>query len=244
MLSFCTARPRSVTPAWPQTRLPWRHLADAASITSALAACASGSSATAPGREPAADQPAEIVETWRVQRTRLPTLLRRCPDCTGNKALSTGKFRVNANGKLLDVWLLIRCMRCERNARIKVHHRTNVKSFDRARLRGYTENDLDLAAAVLLDPLIARRNHYSLDWTDAWELTAPNLGRHADRPRTVRVMFEVSVPIRPVRLIADGLELSRAELERLITSQRITSTIDLRRKTSSNFDFVVMPGSP
>jgi hypothetical protein len=190
------------------------------------------------------DQRSGFTAIWQVQRTRLPLLRRPCPDCATNVSATSGKFRVNANGKLLDVWLLIRCEHCGHNARIKVHHRTNVRSLDPGKLRGYMDNDLDLVAEALLDLLIARGNHYSLDWTDAWKLAATEIQPHVGGRMHVRVLFDDPVPVRPVRIIAQGLKLSRGEVERLITDRRIASAIELRRKTSSNFDFEVMPSSP
>jgi len=182
--------------------------------------------------------------TWQIQRTSLPSVRRTCPDCTTSVSVTTGKFRVNANGKLLDVWLLTRCAHCGHNARIKVHHRTHVQSFDPEKLSGYMDNDPELVAETLFDPLIARRNHYTLDWTDAWKLTVPENQPVVDWRMNVQVHFDIPVPVRPVRIIAQGLQLSRGEVERMITDGRITSAIELSRKTSSTFDFSVAPNSP
>ena len=74
---------------------------------------------------------------WVVRRTRLPLLSMRCPDCpAGSATTGGGKFRVNANGKLLDVWLLVRCVSCHRTSKLTVHERTPVRSLDPAELHG------------------------------------------------------------------------------------------------------------
>ena len=108
------------------------------------------------------------VLPWVVRRTRLPLLSLRCMDC-GSESATTGegKFRVNANGKLLDVWLLVRCVSCHRTSKLTVHERAPVRSFDPAELHGYRANDLELVASRLLDPLLARRNRFTLDWKGA-----------------------------------------------------------------------------
>mgnify|MGYP001041365889 FL=1 len=42
-------------------------------------------------------------------------VLRNCPGCGCRAAYeSTGSFRVNANGKRIDVWLIFRCKSCGR----------------------------------------------------------------------------------------------------------------------------------
>lgn len=188
---------------------------------------------------PAGPIAASLTETWRVRGIALPRVRRRCRDCATNLSRATGMFRVNANGRLLDVWLLTRCAHCGHNGRLKVHHRVNVNRLDPERLHGYLDNDPHLIAETLMDPATARRNHCALDWTDAWELIRPP--RHAlpDGRIDVQVHFEVPAPIRPARLIALGLGLSRGGVERMIGDHRLTSTTDLRRTTSSGFAFTV-----
>lgn len=176
------------------------------------------------------------VLPWIVRRTRLPLLSLRCVDCRSESATTgEGRFRVNANGKLLDVWLLVRCVSCNRTSKLTVHERASVRSFDPALLDGYHANDPELVAATLLDPLLARRNRYALDWQGAWHLDTPPAPLDEAWPLQVEVDFEDPVPVRPERLIAQGLRLSRNEVLR-----RVKCGISLRRPTSAGFTFVVM----
>ncbi|WP_245627970.1 DUF1062 domain-containing protein [Actinomadura oligospora] len=175
---------------------------------------------------------------WVIRRTRPPLLSLRCVDCRSESATTgEGRFRVNANGKLLDVWLLVRCVSCDRTSKITVHDRAPVRSLDPAELRGYRVNDAGLVASTLLDPLLARRNRFTLDWTGAWRLDTPSEWLDDPWPVQVEVTFADPVPVRPERLIAQGLGLSRSEVLR-----RIKSETSLRRPTSTGFTFTVMPG--
>ncbi|WP_308042822.1 DUF1062 domain-containing protein [Micromonospora sp. PLK6-60] len=177
---------------------------------------------------------------WVVRRTRLPLLSLRCADCGAASATTgDGRFRVNANGKLLDVWLLVRCVSCDRTIKLTVHERMPVGSFDPAALHGYHTNDPDLVASRLMDPLLARRNRFALDWTGAWRLDAPPPPPLDEAwPLQVEVAFEEPVPVRPGRLIAHGLGLSRSEVLR-----RIKCDISLRRPTIAGFTFTVTAGN-
>ncbi|TDC81040.1 DUF1062 domain-containing protein [Actinomadura sp. 7K507] len=182
-------------------------------------------------------QPHSVLP-WVVRRTRLPLLSLRCADCRSVSATTgEGRFRVNANGKLLDVWLLVRCVSCDRTSKLTVHERAPVRSFDPAELRGYRVNDPGLVASRLLDPLLARRNRFTLDWTGAWRLDAPPARLDEGWPVQVEVRFEDPVPVRPERLVARGLGISRAEVQR-----RIKCDIPLRRPTIADFAFTVMAG--
>ena len=176
------------------------------------------------------------VLPWIVRRTRLPLLSLRCPACRyGTATTGEGRFRVNANGRLLDVWLLVRCASCDRTAKLTVHERVPVGSFAPAALRGYRANDPELVAATLLDPLLARRNRFALDWTGAWRLHTPPEPPGEAWPVQVRVAFDDPVPVRPDRLIANALGLSRNEVRR-----RVKCDIPLRRPTSTDFTFTVL----
>jgi hypothetical protein len=158
-------------------------------------------------------------------------------DCRSESATTgEGRFRVNANRKLLDVWLLVRCTSCDRTIKLTVHERTPVKSFDPALLDGYRANDAELVASTLLDPLFARRNRFALDWTGAWRLHASPVRLDEAWPFQLEVVFEDPVPVRPDWLIAHGLGISRNEVTR-----RIKCDIPLRRTTSAGFTFTVMP---
>jgi len=178
-----------------------------------------------------------IVLPWVVRRTRLPLLSSRCVDCGSEFATTgAGRFRVNANGKLLHVWLLVRCVSCDRTTKLAVRERAPVSSFDPAVLHGYSVNDPELVASTLLDPLFARRNRFALDWTGAWRLHTPPARPDGAWPARVDVVFEDPVPVRPERLIAHGLGLSRNEVLR-----RVKCDVPLRRTTSAGFAFTVMP---
>lgn len=176
--------------------------------------------------------------SWVVRRTRLPLLSLRCVDCRSESATTgKGRFRVNANSKLLDVWLLVRCLTCDRTIKLTVRERTSVGSLDPAELRGYRVNDPELVASTLLDPELARRNRFTLDWTGAWRLDSSSARPAESWPLQVRVVFADPVPVRPDRLIAQGLGLSRNEVLR-----RIKCDISLRRPTTAAFTFTVLAG--
>lgn len=171
---------------------------------------------------------------WVVRRTRLPLLSLRCLDCRSETATTgEGRFRVNANGKLLDVWLLVRCVSCGRTSKLTVHERAPVRSFAPAEIHGYLRNDPDLVASTLLDPRFARRNRFTLDWAGAWRLDIPPAWPGDEPPPAqAEVVFEDPVPVRPERLIAQGLGLSRHEVLR-----RVKSDTPLHRPVSTGFTF-------
>jgi hypothetical protein len=87
----------------------------------------------------------------------------------------------------------------------------------------------------LLDPMLAQRNHFSLDCKGAWRLDTPSAWRAEAWPVKVEVVFEDPVPVRPERLIAQGLGPSRNKVRR-----RIKCAIPLYRPRTAGFTFTVM----
>ncbi|MFJ8911893.1 DUF1062 domain-containing protein [Amycolatopsis sp. NPDC102389] len=178
-----------------------------------------------------------MLENWVVVPTCLPVVLRRCHACASGRFRANGKFRVNANHKLIDVWLLVLCTRCGDTAKLTILERVNVRSVRPELLKRLHENDLALAAELLQDPAVRRRNHIALDWDGAWRLDTGS-SSHRDF-LDVSVRFAARIPVRPARLIADGCDLSRAEVERLIEEGKVVSAVRLSGKVSGDFTFTL-----
>jgi hypothetical protein len=84
-----------------------------------------------------------------------------------------------------------------------------------------------------------RRNRIALDWDNAWRLDTGG-SDHLDREVIdVSVRFAAPIPVRPVRLIAEGCGLSRAEVERLIMEGKLVSAVRLSGKLSGDFTFTL-----
>ncbi|WP_329117824.1 DUF1062 domain-containing protein [Streptomyces sp. NBC_01353] len=191
-----------------------------------------------------------MLTSWVVMPTCLPLVLRRCHACASERFRANGKFRVNANHKLIDAWLLVLCTACGETAKLTVLERMNVRSVRPELLDRLHGNDLGLAAELLQDPVVRRRNRIALDWENAWRLDTDG-SDHLDRGLPcsseaeslanldVSVRFAARIPVRPVRLIAEGCGLSRAEVERLITEGSLVSAVRLSGKLSGDFTFTL-----
>ncbi|KOU35174.1 hypothetical protein ADK54_38290 [Streptomyces sp. WM6378] len=182
----------------------------------------------------------------------MPLVLRRCHTCASGHFRANGKFRVNANHKLIDAWLLALCTACGETTKLTVLERMNVRSVRPELLDRMHDNDPGLAAELLQDPVVRRRNRIALDWDDAWRLDtggSDHLDLRGGLPCSseagslgktdVSVRFAARIPVRPVRLIAEGCGLSRAEVERLIAEGKLVSAVRLSGKLSGDFTFML-----
>jgi hypothetical protein len=85
---------------------------------------------------------------WRVEALALPALSLPCARCARTSLFHcTEKFRVNANGGLLDVWLLYRCEACAEVHKARVQRRVSARSLSRELLASYQGDDVALVRA-------------------------------------------------------------------------------------------------
>ena len=176
---------------------------------------------------------------WLVRPTALPTIRRRCRSCPSLEYETQGRFRVNANHKLLDVWLLALCAQCGETVKLTVLDRANVRSIDPAMLNGFHDNDPALAARLLAEPHMSHRNGVTLEWNEAWTLEMSPVELPKADILEVSVRFALPIPLRATALIATGLELSRSEVTRHIAAGRISSQDKLTGRCARDFSFVV-----
>ena len=70
----------------------------------------------------------------------------RCGGC-GKKQefINSCKFRVNANGKNVDVWLIYRCNKCKHPKNLTIYERTRPGKIPQDMYESFLSNDMDTA---------------------------------------------------------------------------------------------------
>ena len=84
----------------------------------------------------------------------------RCGGC-GRKQefVNSGRFRVNANGNRIDVWLIYRCKKCKHSWNVTVFERVSPAKIPPGLYDLFLENDEDTAARYGNDIAFLKRNH-------------------------------------------------------------------------------------
>ncbi|MGW7404035.1 DUF1062 domain-containing protein [Streptomyces sp. NPDC054833] len=178
---------------------------------------------------------------WAVRQSALPMVVRPCLNCSGTRHHPSGKIRVNANGKLLDVWLLLHCAVCARTSKVPVHERVHVSSLEPARRVAYETNDPAAVRELAMSASLAAKNGYRLDWTGTWELETDTSfsALHDPTPLKVLICFEVPAPVRVERVLMLGLGLSRTEVRRMVADGRIHLPLTPGAKTHQDFELTI-----
>jgi len=184
---------------------------------------------------------------WVVRELGLPAIVKACVSCRSTRHHPTGKFRVNANGKLLDVWMLIHCERCGRTSKIPVHERVHVQALKHERLLMFETNAPAMVRRLTTDTALAGKAGHRLDWNGTWELETdtPFDGLDGEVSTEVVVRFELPVPVRVGKLLTTGFGLSRSALGDLVGSGRVHLPVAVDAKVREDFTFLVLaPAHP
>lgn len=91
-------------------------------------------------------------------------IFRSCGGCKGRSGYqSTGKFRVNANGRRVDVWLIYQCEKCGHTFNLTVYERRDPKSISAQEYEAFLENDAGMALSIGTNRALLNGNHVRID---------------------------------------------------------------------------------
>ena len=151
---------------------------------------------------------------------------------------------MNANGKLLDVWMLICCELCGRTSKIPVHERIHVQSLESERRLMFENNSPAMVRHLAMDGALAGKAAYRLDWSGTWELKTDmpfyDLEGEDPPPLEVVVRFELPAPIRVEKLLTAGFGLSRSAMRGMVDSGRIRLPLAIDAKAREDFTLFVV----
>ncbi len=170
---------------------------------------------------------------WTIVPQIAPQPYVNCSRCGEARPFhSSQKFRLNANGKQVDAWLIYKCTTCENTWKRPVLERRNVDRVDPSLLEALRRND----------PELARRLAYDIGGLQHGAATAGSSAEVAvvketllEAPLSVRwLAVRLAVPqpvtLRLDQLLARELGLSRQRLQALQKLDRLVIAPDGPRR--------------
>ena len=86
-------------------------------------------------------------------------IIHKCSGCKRKMHfVNTGKFRVNANGSRVDVWLIYQCEKCKHSLNLTVYERTKPDRISSEEYQLFLDNDEALAIKYGNDKAFLKRN--------------------------------------------------------------------------------------
>lgn len=149
-----------------------------------------------------------------------------CPKC-GRKThfINTKKFRVNANGNKLDIWLIYQCRECKHTRNIAIYERQKVSSIPKEEYQRFLDNDEQLAEMYGKNIQLFRKNKAEIDlkllnydYSKLHEvIECSGLGEQT----VITIHNPYQLKIRPEKQIAEAFGLSRRQVKGLLAKGEI-----------------------
>nr|WP_047575190.1 DUF1062 domain-containing protein [Methylobacterium sp. ZNC0032] len=160
---------------------------------------------------------AKLRVRWTVTLQIPPQPWLSCNGCGGPRPFRTsGKARLNANGRSLDAWLIYRCIDCDKTWNRPIFERRNVRDIEPRILAALQSNDPLCLQAEAFDLDALRRKAQRIDEFPECSIVKDVLCEVRDWTHLeIELMVPLPASLRLDRLLASELELSRMRLKAL-----------------------------
>ena len=189
-----------------------------------------------------------ITTEYIVKPVTACKIIKNCSGCgRKEKFVSTGNFRVNANGNRIDIWLIYQCEKCKHTYNLTVYERIRPGKIPKELYLAFLANDEETALRYGTDKELFSRNKAEADW-DGLEYVIEQVGENIDfnRSESGQKVGERSVqsylwnrddedkerlvihnpygiPIRADKILAEILGQSRTQVKKLLKEEKIVT---------------------
>lgn len=155
---------------------------------------------------------------WTIVPQTAPQPWRPCSRCGGATRFQTsGKARVNANGRRVDAWLIYRCTVCDGTWNRPILERRPLRTIDPDFLGALMANDPELLRRLAFDLEALRRRAGRVELFDDVVVIRDVLSESVGPPRRLEILCSAPAPtgLRLDRLLGGELGVSRSFLQAL-----------------------------
>ncbi len=155
------------------------------------------------------------------------SVIRSCAGC-GRKThfKNTKKFRVNANGNRLDIWLIYQCEKCKHTLNLAIYERERISSIAKEEYICFLNNDEQLAEIYGKNIQLFRKNKADIDFERVnYEYVKLCETEEKSDDLKEKIILKIhnsfELKIRPEKQIAEVLGLSRNQVKKMIQQKDI-----------------------
>ena len=96
---------------------------------------------------------------WEIEYLSLPPVIKYCKKCREKKAfICSGQFRINAQRKSLDIWLIYKCSSCDATWNASLYSRISPQSLSLELLEAFHRNDKMLVEQFAINADLLHKN--------------------------------------------------------------------------------------
>lgn len=167
--------------------------------------------------------------TWEVQYLSALPIFRYCKKCREKKEfISSGQFRVNAQRKSLDIWLIYKCSSCDTTWNATLFSRIAPQSLKPELLEAFHKNDEALAEEFAMDSDLLQKNGVEIG-RPLYSVIGEAFSINEDV--TLEIKSKYCTNIKVSSIVREKLHLSQKEYSQRINNGTIKSIpeLDLHR---------------
>lgn len=159
---------------------------------------------------------------WKIQCHSLRLVVKHCKKCGKEENFyCTKKFRVNAQKKSLDIWLIYSCTVCNTTWNARVYTHVSPQSLSQKQLNGFMENNYALVKRYAMDADFLYNS-------GAGKILLPQysvIGEEFSLNEAVELEIKTKYPlaIKVIAIIKEKLHLPHSACLRLIENNNIKS---------------------
>lgn len=172
-------------------------------------------------------------------------IIRNCSVCKGKAIFAnSNKFRANANGNRLDVWLIYQCKKCKHTYNLTIYERVKADNLSPDQIVRFMENDTELAMKYGTDKSFFISNKAEIDLdnikyqiinkeTQRPTIEDPIAYKSGDR---IQISDPSRLSIRTDKIIASILQVTRNKVKLF---QKNGDIEIIRQSHSKNIDVII-----
>lgn len=171
----------------------------------------------------------ETTITWEVKVKNTPLLIKKCSHCDSDRFYCSDKFRMNAQKKNIDVWLIYRCVKCDNTCNLTLLSRSKPDLIDKTLFHSFSMNDKDTAWKYAFSTEMERKNNLRLDYGSVEYEIIPNTSLEdllnlSNEVIKIHIKCELEFDLKLSSLIRRYFSLSANQVKRMFEDGIITIT--------------------
>ena len=165
---------------------------------------------------------------WEVKAANTPLLKRKCSHCNSGRFYCSEKFRMNAQKKNIDIWLIYRCIKCGGTYNMDILSRTKTELINKDLFKKFSENDKETAWEYAFSQETSRKNNVELDFDSVGydiqhnNITLGNILNCEDKIVTFKIIYPYNFRLRLTSVIRRCLNISANQLNILADEEVIS----------------------
>ena len=169
----------------------------------------------------------ETTITWEVKVKNTPLLIKKCSHCDSDRFYCSDKFRMNAQKKNIDVWLIYRCVKCDNTCNLTLLSRSKPDLIDKTLFHSFSMNDKDTTWKYAFSTEMERKNNLRLDYGSVEYEIIPNTSLEdllnlSNEVIKIHIKCEFEFDLKLSSLIRRRFSLSANQVKRMFEDGIIT----------------------